>query len=136
MIIKDMKSSSFGIRKWFHSSTKADKMKLMQSLKRHKIRSLNMGKEFVKPILFMFILLCYIFFVPPSSLFALIGFYTLVVFASFLLLDIFFPKKRALAYSIFLIVYLLLRQYHIANILNLLLFIALLITMEVYFRKS
>ena len=78
-------------------------------------------------------LIAYIILVPPASILNILLFY-LLLFSNLLnLLSLFFGRKRGIFYTLLTIVSLLLSQFNLLNIFNLLILIS--VTSEIYFRK-
>ena len=89
----------------------------------------------VLAVIFGFALFVYIILVPPASILNILLFY-LLLFSNLLnLLSLFFGRKRGIFYTLLTIVSLLLSQFNLLNIFNLLILISLAVTSEIYFRK-
>lgn len=94
------------------------------------------GKKILKALLYWIPFIGYIIVVSPSSVISFAGFYLLLSIALFTTLKSFFPLGRTLVWLGIILIYLLLRQFHIDNILNTLILAGIFITLEIYFRRT
>ncbi|MFH1289458.1 MAG: hypothetical protein ABIH88_01940 [Patescibacteria group bacterium] len=78
-----------------------------------------------------------VFFTSPEKPISFAGFYILLFLASFLTFSLIFANsRRGLLASLLITLFFLLKQLEIANQLNLVLLLGILIAIEVYFSAS
>ena len=87
--------------------------------------------------IFLWILICLILYLfPPNSSIIILIFLIILFFALFLSFSLFFANsRRGLFFSLFIIIFLILRLLKIGHPLNLLLLILIFLTLEIYFSK-
>jgi len=102
-------------------------------MKRRKIVS---RKKIFATLTFWLIFFGYINLFPPESRLSFLAFY-LLLSASFLFTFLLFSSVvQSLERTIIVIIFLLLRQFQLENILNIIILIGIAITLEMYFRKN
>lgn len=85
---------------------------------------------------FWLVFLGYINLFPPESRFSFLVFY-LLLSTSFLFTFLLFSSVvQSLERTIIVIIFLLLRQFKLENILNIIILVGIGITLEMYFRKN
>ncbi|OGG20469.1 hypothetical protein A3D03_06485 [Candidatus Gottesmanbacteria bacterium RIFCSPHIGHO2_02_FULL_40_13] len=94
------------------------------------------GKKIFKLILCWLPFVVYINVISPSSIISFAGFYLFLALSLFFSLKIFFSLGRTIHWIGIMLIYLLLRQFHIDNIINSMLLLGILVTLEIYFRKQ
>jgi hypothetical protein len=90
----------------------------------------------LKPLFCWFLLIIYINLSAPDGLIPFLGFYVLFSLALYISLNIFLPNSRSAVWTAFSATCLILKQFQLANILNIILLLGILVTFEIYFRKS
>jgi len=106
-----------------------------------KIKQSRLKRKNFLPTLILAILLWgswgwFIFSFPPANNFLIFIFYLLLFLATFLTTALIFANsRRGLMIALFLILFLLFRHYHLANILNILILAGIFISLEIYFSK-
>ncbi len=78
----------------------------------------------------------YIIIVSPLSIISFAGFYVLFAFALFSTFKVFFPTSRTLMWTMVILIYLTLKQFHLDNIINTLILAGIFITLVIYFRRD
>ncbi|MCL4339085.1 hypothetical protein M1271_05340 [Patescibacteria group bacterium] len=83
------------------------------------------------------IFLLYVNIFPPESPFSFLGFYLLATLTLFFFFMIFLDSKsQSILWSLTIITFLILRQFHLENVLNILILASLAVTLAIYFSKS
>ncbi|MBI5452307.1 hypothetical protein HY945_02505 [Candidatus Gottesmanbacteria bacterium] len=90
----------------------------------------------IKILLVWLIFIGYINLFSPSSILSFLVFYFLLSLNLLFTFKSFFPFGRSLLWTGIIIIYLILRQLHLDNIINTILMVSILITFEIYFRKT
>jgi len=93
------------------------------------------GKRLIRMIFFWILFFFYISLFPQSNLVSFFIFYIILSLSLFLTLQTFFSILRSVIWVLLLVVFLLLRQNHLNNIINTLLLLGIFITLEIYFRR-
>jgi len=105
-------------------------------IKRSRFKRKNFLPTLILAILFWGIWTWFIFSFPPANNFLLFTFYFLLFLATFLTAALIFANSRkGLLIALFLILFLLFRYHHLANVLNILILAGIFISLEVYFSK-
>lgn len=86
-------------------------------------------------ILFWLIFVGYINLAQPSSVLSFSGFYLLLSLAIFNTLRTLLSLGKSIVWIGVILIYLILRQFHLDNILNTIILISIFVTFEIYFRK-
>ncbi|KKS98213.1 MAG: hypothetical protein UV73_C0003G0155 [Candidatus Gottesmanbacteria bacterium GW2011_GWA2_43_14] len=81
------------------------------------------------------ILIGYLTSVPPETILNIVIFYLLILLNLIYLLSLFFARFRVILYTLLITAILLLAQFNILNFFNLLILMALAVSVEIYFRK-
>lgn len=90
----------------------------------------------IKIILVWLIFIGYINIISPSSLISFVGFYLLLALSLFSTFRLFISLGRAIIWLAIILIYLLLRQFRLDNLINTILLFGLLFTLEIYFRRG
>ena len=93
-------------------------------------------KKFFGAFLFFLPLILFINIFPPINSLSFFFFYLLLFLFLWKLFSLFLPFQESILFALTVICYLLLKQLESDNILNLLLFLSVTVTLTVYFRKS
>lgn len=93
-------------------------------------------KHIIIPITTFVLLLVYISLVPPTEFIFIAVFYLLLAVLFFSVFRIFMSFSRNLVWTFAISGILILIQYNLSNYLNILLISAILLTFELYFRKT
>ncbi|MBM3283406.1 hypothetical protein FJY90_04085 [Candidatus Gottesmanbacteria bacterium] len=93
-------------------------------------------KTVIKPFITWLLFFVFLNFIPPAGMLSFVIFYLLLSFSLFSTFQLFTLKARSLVWIASILIYLLLRQNHLDNPLNILLLAGILITLEIYFRTS
>jgi len=93
-------------------------------------------KKLFLPLISLMLFLGYMISFPPDNIYYFAVFYLFLFLSLWQILRIFYDNKKSLIYPVIIIVFLLLRQNKIDNILNLLLLLGILVSIEVYFRMN
>ena len=111
-------------------------MRIEARQKKVKLRK-NFFPTLLVTILFWFLLVGFVYFVGPFT-FGAIPLFLILVFLTFLLTFsfLFASTRRGLTISIAAIVLLILRYFGVGNVLNMLLIVGVVITLEIYFSRK
>lgn len=92
--------------------------------------------KILKLLLYWFPFIGYIIIISPSSIISYLGFYFLLSISLFITFKSFFSQGRTFVWLGIILIYLLLRQFHLDNILNTIILMGIFLTFEIYFRKT
>jgi hypothetical protein len=92
-------------------------------------------KKFIKPIFAWFVLIVFINIFPPENILHFMVFYLIFFLSIFTTLKLIFATFRSLSWTTIIITFLILKQAKIENIINTILLLGILLTIEIYFRK-
>lgn len=87
-------------------------------------------------LLTVLLFLGYINLFSPTDIIYILGFYLLFALALLLIFKTFFRLERSIVWLVVILIFLLLQQLRVNNIINTVILSAILITMETYFRKN
>jgi hypothetical protein len=105
-------------------------------IKRSQLKRKNFLPTLILAIIFWGIWVWFIFSFPPANNFLIFIFCLLLFLATFLTAALIFANsRRGLLIALFLILFLLFRYHHLANILNILILAGIFISLEIYFSK-
>ncbi|MCJ7739835.1 hypothetical protein MUP32_00775 [Candidatus Microgenomates bacterium] len=89
----------------------------------------------MRAVISLFFLFLFLNFLPPENLLSFIFFYCFVSLAFFFLFNIFTNRTKSCLSTIIIVVFLLLRQNRLDNLLNLILLGSITMTFYLYFRN-
>lgn len=92
-------------------------------------------KKIIIPLVLWTILAIYIFVVSPNNLLTIAIFYFLTALPIFFSLRLILDKNSGLRWTLAVIIILLLRQFQVGNVINIILLLATCTTIELYFRN-
>lgn len=93
-------------------------------------------KGIIKVIISWLIFIGYINLFPPTTSFSFLAFYFLLLLSLFATFRLFIPVARSIVWIATILIYLILRQNHLENIINTILLLGIFVTLEVYFHKT
>jgi len=96
----------------------------------------NILKKIIKTSIAWFFLFVFIITFPPENILFFALFYLLFFLSIYITLKIFFKTLRSFYFAILIIIFLIFRQQKMDNIINNILLIGILLSLEIYFRKG
>jgi hypothetical protein len=93
-------------------------------------------KNFIIPLVLWAIPVIYIIVVSPDNIFAVAFFYGLIALPVFFSLRLILARNSGLRWTLAVILFLILRQLQVGNMVNILLLLMTFTTIELYYRKK
>jgi len=99
------------------------------------VRKKTKNRDFIRPILFWSAFIVLVINISPESILAFFAFYLLLTLALIYTLQNLFSAKRSIIWSSVFVFYLLLRQLNLANIINTIILVGILISLDIYLKS-
>src|SRR4030043_1114288 len=119
------------------SREKAQPKQLIRRTLNFRQRRKNFFPTLLLAILFWLGWLLVLFKVPPENLLSILGFFSLLFATLFLTSALLFANsRRGLITALFFVLVLIFRYYQIGNFLNLMILLAIFVSLELFFSKQ